>query len=251
MKWSIALVGLLSNSLLSVKAAPVAEAQQAAPTQTASPSASTNPCAVLSASWVAETDSIPKLKPSQVLACLKNVPINIKQAAGFVNYLSTIIQFQSTLSYLKSPPSGYVYPPVDLVGGLDTILNNVNSNGYSNEYDFEVDIHNLMTNARDGHLFIVPVLVGAFVIMREPLVSISDNGINLPKVFFRCKLNYTPRLLTDHITGVIHGFQVREVILQWAYKSYALNIEQKAISHFTLNNTQGFGHHLWPLRLWP
>ena len=208
MKWSAAFLWLLGNSLLSVTAAPVAEAQLAAPTQTASPSTSTNPCAVLSASWTAQKNVVPNLKPSQVLACLKDVPINTKQAAGFVNYISTIVQFQSTLSYLKSPPSGYPYPPVDIVGGLQTILNNVNSNRYSNEYDFELDIHNLITNSRDGHLSILPVLIGAFAIDRPPLVSISDNGVNLPKVFFRCELNYTPsRPLTARITGVILEFK--------------------------------------------
>jgi hypothetical protein len=190
MKWTIALLGLLSNSLWSITAAPVAEPYAALPTQTVSPGASSNPCALLSASIASQTSAgiTPAfVKPSDTLACARDVPFNAKYAAGFVNYLLTIVQFQSTVSYLKNPPTGYQYPPVDIVGGLQTILDNVNSNGYSNEYDFEVDVHNLMNSGRDGHLFIVPVLIGAFVVDRSPLVSISDNGVDIPKVFFRCK----------------------------------------------------------------
>lgn len=54
------------------------------------------------------------------LACLKSVPLdkdgNALQLAGLKNFF----RFQSTLAYLKDPPAGYLYPPVDLMLALPT-----------------------------------------------------------------------------------------------------------------------------------
>jgi hypothetical protein len=191
MKNPLSLLALFGSSLLSIKAAPVAEALPASPTQTPSAGGSSNPCAVLAASYAAldtggDIFSI-GLQPSQVLACLQDVQINQDIANAFVDYLLAFIPFQSTLDYLKNPPSGYEFPAVDLVGGLQNIQSKVRSGGYSNEYDFEYDIYTLMASAEDGHLTVLPNMLGSIIGGRPPLVSISDNGVDLPQVFFRCK----------------------------------------------------------------
>jgi hypothetical protein len=65
---------------------------------------------------------------------LTSVPFNEAVAVRFINYYNTTIQFQSTLSYLKNPPTGYQQPTVDFQGGLEKIKNNVTSGVYKNQY---------------------------------------------------------------------------------------------------------------------
>ena len=62
-----------------------------------------------------------------------------------------MVQFQSTLSYLKTPPSGYVNDPVDIVQGLQDIKMNLEGGKYNNELTFETDIAALLGKAHDGH----------------------------------------------------------------------------------------------------
>jgi hypothetical protein len=124
-------------------------------------------------------------KPSDAVACLKDVPINKTLAVSQIDWIQRFIQFQSTLGWLKSPPSTYGLPPVDLVGGLQKIQSNAKSGKYSNQFDFEVDIDTLINSASDGHLGFTPFLVGAFSLQTSvSLVSISDDGHALPKVYF-------------------------------------------------------------------
>ena len=128
--------------------------------------------------------------PSDVYACGQDVPINETLAISQISWIKEFIQFQSTLAYLKNPPTGYLLPPVDLVGGLDAIAKNTAAGHYENEYDFEIDMWSLINSAADGHLSFIPYLMGAFQYSRSPLVSVSLDGIDLPKVYFLCKLSY-------------------------------------------------------------
>jgi hypothetical protein len=86
------------------------------------------------------------------LACLKSVPIAKGNASSTVDSLKQMVEFQSTLSYLKQPPKGWPNEPVDIMAGLGDIKSKVNDGGYTNEYDFENDIASLFVKAHDGHL---------------------------------------------------------------------------------------------------
>ena len=55
-----------------------------------------------------------------------------------VAWIQDVLQFQSTLAYLKNPPPSYPLPAVDLVGGLDNISTSIANEDYTNEYDIEV-----------------------------------------------------------------------------------------------------------------
>jgi hypothetical protein len=123
-------------------------------------------------------------KPSEVYTCQQDVPIVPYLAVQQIEWMQGFIQFQSTLAWLKNPPAGYDLPPVDL-GGLDKIAQKAASGQYHGEYDFELDIYNLITSAGDGHLAYLPFLIGNFAYMREvSLVSLSLDGVSLPKVYF-------------------------------------------------------------------
>jgi hypothetical protein len=77
-------------------------------------------------------------------------------------------------------------PAVDLLGGLDSIKQKALANGYAGEYEFELDIASLIEKTFEGHLVFDPYLIGAFGFSTNvTLISISSDGIALPKIFFQ------------------------------------------------------------------
>jgi hypothetical protein len=127
-------------------------------------------------------------KPSEVYACLQDVPINVTLAVAQIDWIQQFISFQSTLAYLKEPPSSYPFPAVDIVAGLDSIRNKADAGTYENEYDFEYDVFKLLQKSQEGHLSFRPFLVYAFSYFRRaPLVSFSTQPSDLPRVYFLCK----------------------------------------------------------------
>jgi hypothetical protein len=108
--------------------------------------------------------------------------------------MQQFVPFQSTLSWLKGPPSNYPLPPVDILGGIQKIRSAASSGKYSNQYDFELDTTNLINSAFDGHFSFRPFLPGAFEFAtRLPLVSISDDGQALPKVYILGMISTSPQ----------------------------------------------------------
>lgn len=119
---------------------------------------------------------------------MQSVPYNRTLGVAQIAWIQNFLQFQSTLAYLKEPPSTYGLPAVDLMGGLNSISMSIALGRYSNEYDIEVDIYNLNNSAHDGHLWYLPALVGFFRYNRiVSLVSVSLDGTQAPKVYFKCK----------------------------------------------------------------
>ncbi len=102
------------------------------------------------------------------------------------------LEWQSTLDYLKNPPPGYLLPGVDILAELDEIELKIQQGAYSNEYDFQTELSNLLLRAHDGHLsFRGDVLGNGLVFGREfDLVSISADGQQLPKVYLQCEWRF-------------------------------------------------------------
>ncbi|KAI0550335.1 hypothetical protein F4679DRAFT_542972 [Xylaria curta] len=115
------------------------------------------------------------------LNCLLSLPFNASRADTFLTEIRKYIQFQSTLEVLKSPPDTYISPAVDILGGLDKISNTT----YKNQYDFDLDIGNLIRSANDGHFFISPCSLAPFAFQRDEigLVSVSDDGRKTPQIY--------------------------------------------------------------------
>src|ERR1700761_1160908 len=120
--------------------------------------------------------------------CLQSIPLNATGALDLVQSLKPYVQFQSTLAWLKDPPSEYaekLFGPVDLLGGLDSIAEKVKGQEYSGEYEFGFELYKLFQSAHDGHLYVVPDVVSSLFQWYRPLplVSVSDDGYGLPGVF--------------------------------------------------------------------
>jgi len=96
-----------------------------------------------------------------------------------------LIPFYLNLSNrLIEPPSGYTMPSTDLFGGIESILDKVNSNGYSSQFEMDVDVSHLIKSAYDGHLNFQMCSQSVFNFgIDMPLVSISSDGLSLPQVY--------------------------------------------------------------------
>lgn len=121
---------------------------------------------------------------SDAFACLTSVPFNPAVATRFLDYLNTTVQFQSTLAYLKDPPTGYQQRPVDVQSELQVIKNNVASGNYNNQYAFEADVQLLLHRTHDGHVSLSSGALAAFYFLAPfSITSASPDGKALPKVY--------------------------------------------------------------------
>ncbi|OOQ82895.1 putative peptidase, S41 family [Penicillium brasilianum] len=116
--------------------------------------------------------------------CLMSMPFESGRAVTFLNQARKYLEFHSTLDILKDPPSGYTMPSTDLLGGLDSILERANNEGYSSQFEMDLEVSDLIRSAYDSHLAFQLCSQSIFNYEIDlPLVSISTDGLELPKVF--------------------------------------------------------------------
>ena len=117
--------------------------------------------------------------------CLQSVPLNTQDAVALIDSIMPYMQWQSTLAYLRSPLSGYMFEAIDLLEGLKKISQNVIDQVYNSEYEFEVALNSFFNRAHDSHLTFVPDGVGNSFRFEvgESLVSVSSDGQELPKLY--------------------------------------------------------------------
>ncbi|KAI9715401.1 MAG: hypothetical protein M1828_000861 [Chrysothrix sp. TS-e1954] len=151
-----------------------------------------NPCAKLSSQSAASSAAHKSAqqidyRPSLVLECFHDIPINKSLSVELIRWIQSFVQFQTTLAWLKDPPSSYPRPPIDIVQSLDDIALRVDRGLYADEYDFEVDIMATVYAAHDLHFAFQPylpaVLSSRTISRKSPLVSISLDGQQLPKPY--------------------------------------------------------------------
>ncbi|KAF7948805.1 hypothetical protein EAE96_007993 [Botrytis aclada] len=138
------------------------------------------------------TASVQRFNASIALQCLQSVPLDVQRSSDFVDYIEPFWQFQSTLAYLKDPPPGYPLPGADMLGGLAEIKENVNSGYYTNQWEFEKDLHSLGNILpHDFHVNLpLPLMsVFSFGTADGPLVSISSDGLAMPEIYFKYDLD--------------------------------------------------------------
>lgn len=127
--------------------------------------------------------------------CLVTLPLNQTVASKFIQYYRDTLDFQSTLTYLKNPPSSYQQPPTDLLGGLDQIQRNLDTGVFSNQYEFEVAVLDLVYSAHDGHTYLYAGASNVFGFGSPfAISSVSVDGVQPPEVF-----------LTDDLYESKHG----------------------------------------------
>ncbi|KAK4196429.1 hypothetical protein QBC40DRAFT_234455 [Triangularia verruculosa] len=179
----------------------------------------------LVAKWMADNEIVPKelsglfellqppvppapIRPSLAFACLKSIPLYADVARKHVDYLAPLVEWQSTVDYLRDPPKGYLSEGVDLTQGLKDIAAKLQPGKkpkYPNMFEFLTDLHTLLsTRVRDGHVSIRSLLFDLFTFERGvQFVSISDDGLSLPRFYLRDDVKYTAdRYVPSPITAV-------------------------------------------------
>lgn len=134
----------------------------------------------------ASSSSVVRLDPSLADACARSAPIVQDDALSLVDAVSAVLEWQSTQSYLKSPPAGYPLAGVDLVGQLAALRSNVSSGAYNGEIEFEGNLSKIITSAHDGHLNLQLDGLSVFtygIEVGDGLVSVSLDGKSLPEIY--------------------------------------------------------------------
>ncbi|KAL8797400.1 MAG: hypothetical protein Q9195_000555 [Heterodermia aff. obscurata] len=122
--------------------------------------------------------------------CLANVPLNKTVAAQFLQYYKDTIEFQSTLTYLKNPPSSYQQPPTDLLVGLDQIGRQLETGVFTSEYAFEIAVLDLVYSAHDSHIYFYGGASDVFSFGSPfEISSVSVDGVQPPEVYIACKFS--------------------------------------------------------------
>jgi len=123
-------------------------------------------------------------KASLAYECLTSVPFNPAVATRFLEYYNDTLEFQSTLTYLKNPPTSYQQPGVDLIAGLQHLQEAINNGVFPNQYEFEAALQTLLYATHDAHVNLYAGILAAFTFASPyDIVSLSIDGIQLPKVY--------------------------------------------------------------------
>ncbi|KAK0620702.1 peptidase S41 family protein [Immersiella caudata] len=136
----------------------------------------------------------PTVPATLAIECLQTVPNKVEPAQRLIKSLKAFLGWQSTLAFLKDPPQSYMFPPVDIMGGFDNISATVASGGFTNEFDFGLAIVYLIQAGHDGHFAFRPDVFRGFGFrnrMAMDIVSVSVDGIQVPKLYHFSELNAT------------------------------------------------------------
>ncbi|KAF2734899.1 hypothetical protein EJ04DRAFT_227977 [Polyplosphaeria fusca] len=150
------------------------------------------PCEEVSASWAAApADATAPVKVSAQLAmdCLKSVPVDVDGDLKEIEELKELVQFQSTLEYLKKGIPEH-HEGVDVVARLDDIAKGVSDGAYESDFDVQLDLHLLFLSTGDFHFNWYPDIRDIFVFARQgaQLASFSEDGLKLPELFLQSDL---------------------------------------------------------------
>ncbi|KAH9238298.1 hypothetical protein K456DRAFT_1935086 [Colletotrichum gloeosporioides 23] len=130
--------------------------------------------------------ALPRVPAKLAFDCLQSVPNKPDPAKELLKSLKTYVQLQSTLPFLKNPPASYKLPAVDIEGGFQSIGDKVANNKYQSEYDFQLDILDLISSAHDGHFVFRGDMFKTFSFRNglvTDVVSISRDGVEVPKLY--------------------------------------------------------------------
>lgn len=180
---------------------------------------------------------------SDAYDCLITAPFNATVASGLVSYYKDFLQFHSTLAYLKDPPPSYQQPSIDVLASLDAIEAQVQAGAFKTEYDFEVALQTVIYAIHDAHVSLSAGILSIFT-FGSPLriVSVSSNGIELPKIYIpddlveaaQNNVTWAPSAVSS-----INGQDVTEYLTRFAATNAAGTIEPNGDWNQLMSNPAG------------
>lgn len=146
------------------------------------------PCAVVSSAIQALPAGARPIIPAQLgLQCLQSVPLDKEGNVKLIDDLKLFLAWQSNLAFLKNPPAEYTEEPVDVIGEMTSMQQQLQADGYRSEYEFQMDLMTLFNRAYDNHLSWQPDIMAGVMQFQRPagteLVSVSSDGNALPEIF--------------------------------------------------------------------
>ncbi|KUJ17685.1 uncharacterized protein LY89DRAFT_747417 [Mollisia scopiformis] len=163
--------------------------------------------------------------------CLTSVPFNPAVATRFLAYYNDTLQFQSTLAYLRNPPTSYQQPGVDLLLGLQNLQDGINNGIFPNQYEFEAALQTLLYATHDAHVNLFAGILSAFTFASPyDIVSLSIDGIQLPKVYFAFDLFESKYFTTYQPSAIktINGVNATTYLMEFASKNSIGTLEKNA-----------------------
>lgn len=189
---------------------------------------SSTPCALLASAQADFYDQNPNAGTSIIDAdiaynCILDIPLQKDYATKLMTSMRPWLELESQMDYLKDPPSGYLWEPIDISKELDRIANNVQKDVYTNHYDFEIDLKTLFLYFHDFHSVFTGKLESAATWYRSfTLVSASADGIELPEVYVSMDLVALDKNNNFRLSGIpaksispvtsINGIDVQEFL---------------------------------------
>ncbi|KAK6352453.1 hypothetical protein TWF730_009279 [Orbilia blumenaviensis] len=157
------------------------------------------------------------VRPREAWDCLYSIPLNVDVTLEFISGVAKYLQFQSTIEYLKNPPANSLQDPVDIIGGLEKLAEQVRSGAIAHHIRFENAFRKLLQRCHDGHLGF-NFNSGSLINFRGPfsLISVSPDAIEKPKVYVEDDLFSLDG--GDEISYVtrIDGYDVEAWLAEWA-----------------------------------
>lgn len=158
-----------------------------------------SPCAAVAeaqASYLSDSqDPFAAVPADLAIACLNSVPLQKEENKLLIQEMKLYLMWQSTVSYLKTPPEGYTGDAVDIIASMDDIARKLDNDEYSNEFEFQQALFLAIRGAYDFHLVWMPDIFSVFLFQRGnvftgeefALVSASADGTALPQLYNYCK----------------------------------------------------------------
>jgi hypothetical protein len=89
------------------------------------------------------------------------------------------------------------------VGKLNSIKANLEDGVYPNEYLFQVDLYQVFALGHDGHFIFYPDAISKAIEfgMGPSLVSISSDGSEIPRIYFKGECCESAIGIRNHLTG--------------------------------------------------
>lgn len=180
-------VELLSDAAEAASGATTTGSNATLPSNTTA-SAGGEPCAAISSVIAAAPPGARNAVPAELgMKCLASVPLDKEGNVKLIDDMKLYVKWQSSIAYLKDPPSNYTEKAVDMMGELDLMQKGLANGTFKTEYDFQMGMMTLFNRAYDNHFAYQPdILASAMQFQRPPgteLVSVSTDGKSTPEVF--------------------------------------------------------------------
>ncbi|KAH8689655.1 hypothetical protein BGW36DRAFT_273811, partial [Talaromyces proteolyticus] len=185
--------------------------------------------------------------------CLATMPFETDKAVAFIDEYSKYLEFQSDLEILAKPPPGYLSNAVDLRSGLQAIRTAAARGDYSNQFQFDSDISDLINSANDGHLNFQLCSMSIFQFAAHDLlvVSISPDGVATPQLYtIEDARSYASGATNISPIAFINGFGAASVLESQARRQWLQDPDAQynmAVSNLNINGQGEVGSNAFAL----